>query len=305
MKFGIKHRYPRIPLPVKLKGVVQLVRPFTLIPSFIAGCIGIILPLVHSGSWHLFANLKYVLLAAISLSLAQGFGQIMNQIVGWKEDMVNKKYRPIPSGILSTNEASIICMFFMILSCVLASYVPNFLGWICLFLFFAFLYNLYVKYKNHWLALIWLALSRGFFPIVATWSVFGSLLNPIPWGLGLIAFSWVLAYQGTKDYNDMKGDAKFNIPTLFTVYGVEGAVRRIISLSLLPILLSLILPLIGLLPINFILLISLSVIGMFINLDLVTGVGESKYFENSRPWVMFYIGLSMIYLLSLVALVII
>jgi len=306
LKFGIKLGYPRAPLPGKLKAYIQLIRPLTLFPAFLAGCFGVVLPLAYAGmSFKFIYYFKEITLAALSLMLVQAYGQVSNQYADIKIDKINKPYRPLVRGVISRKEAGQFSLVLFVLAILLAIQISFiFFCFIIAGLFLAWSYNfdLRIKAVNHWLALFWLALSRGLLPVVATWSVLGSLLSTIPWALGLIAFAWVFAYQGTKDYNDMKGDALNGIPTLFTVYGKERACETMISLGLLPILLSLFLPLAGLLPFENILLASLVIPGLYINIKLCFAVNESKYFENNVCWVVFYAGLGWIYLCALISL---
>ena len=61
------------------------------------------------------------------------------------------------------------------------------------------------------------AFSRGFLPFVTIFIIFE--LSPLPFLYGAVIGIWVFGAQTSKDWNDIKGDKKFNIKTLPVVMG--------------------------------------------------------------------------------------
>ena len=303
MKFGgIKELYPRVPLDVKIKAYIALVRPFTLVAPAIAGIIGTILPLLYAGQSVLNAvigNIHIIIYVSATLMIAQAVGQIINQCTDLEIDKINKPYRPIPRGLVSKSEAfslAIILMLLAIFRAFLTSVVFGF--FILVVLFFAVFYSLEpirVKKRNHWLALFWMSFSRGFLPFIATWCVFGSLSDLTPYVFGTIAFFWCLAFQSTKDFPDYEGDKKFNIPTIVTVYGPRKAVEVMIALF------AVYLYVVGV--ISFIyspLFIVLALISFCFGFIILTSYEKSvDYLENTISWMMYYLGLGFVYVFAL------
>jgi len=292
MKFGIKEAYPNVPLPVKLKGVVQLIRPLTIVPPLIAGCIGASLPIIGSIREHLVE----VMLVGLMLSLAQATGQAFNQVFGWREDAINKPYRPIPSGRLTIQEATLVASFVALLTCVVA-YPIGMILQALIFLAMGFAYNTFIKYSNEWLSLVWLAIARGFLPFIISYSMFGNLYSPKPWVISLFLTLWVLAFQSTKDIPDIEGDKVFNIRTLPTVYGIETTTRIITGLSVLPFMELVLSVYLGLIGTEYLVLGFLWGLA-FINIKMLTS--KSEHFENTKAWIGFYAGIGITYLLCLV-----
>ena len=292
MRFGIKYRYPRVPLSEKLKGYLQLVKPLTLIPPFIAGYIGVVLPLIQLQ--FMFLSWKAVFVA-ISLTLAQAFGQAFNQAYGWHEDTINKPYRPIPSGIVSVSEAYSISIFLMALS-VWFAYIADFVIWCILLIFLAMLYNIKLKYSSPWLSLILLSFSRGYLPFIACWSVYGNILVAEPHVIGIVIALWVFAFQPTKDIIDVEGDKRFGARTLPTVYGIERTKSFIKAAAMMPFIFLCFAIFLGFLGcIYFIFALNIFVAMYCIKTLSVS----SRYFENTKSWIGFYAGIGMFYILAL------
>lgn len=287
---GIKFRYPNLKfLPVKLRGVIQLVRPLTLIPPLIAGYIATILPCKTLLSAQAF-------LVALSLALAQAFGQATNQVTGLYEDMYNKKYRPLPSGILSVEEAIFISSIIAGLS-IFFAIISDFLLWVVIFFAAGLSYNFRIKYTNQWVSLFWLALSRGYLPFIACYSVFGSIFDAQANAIAIILFLWVFAFQATKDFPDVEGDKKFNIKTLPTVYGIEGAKRIIKILATLPFVATAVAICSGILSIFYALFFVVALVAIYNIHNIST---TSVHFENTRAWIGFYGGLGLFYIIMFV-----
>ncbi len=172
--------------------------------------------------------------------------------------------------------------------------------WITVILFFAVFYNLkpFQARKYLWINLLWMSVSRGLLPFVVIWSAFRSPFELKPWLLGSIAFLWTFAFQPTKDITDVEGDRKFDIRTLPVAYGVEKTKAFIKWASILPFIPLIIYTQTGLLPLSYLLLFSLEAVREVGIWGFDKKVGAM---ENTLSWIMFYLGLSLIFMLSWVA----
>jgi 4-hydroxybenzoate polyprenyltransferase len=140
-----------------------------------------------------------------------------------------------------------------------------------------------------------MAVSRGLLPFIAVWSAFAYPFELKPWLLGSIAFLWVFAFQVTKDIPDVEGDRMYGIRTLPVVYGVKKTVSFVKWASLLPFLPLALYIWLGMLPHQYLLLLSLVAVRQ-------VGVWgferKTEILENTISWNMFYIGLGLIFILA-------
>lgn len=291
---GIKAYYPKIPIAKRVKAYIVLLRPLTLLPALLAGIIGTSLPLflIHGDILSEWRTLIYV---GVTLMLLQAVGQITNQVSDVEIDRINKPYRPIVQGLITKEEAMGFAWILAFIAIMRAITVGIIFGiFSVIFLFFAVCYNLPPRIKRYtWLGNLWLGVSRGYLPFVASWSVFGSLSDLHPHLIGMFALLWVFAFNATKDFPDVEGDKKFAIPTLPVRYGYQGAKRIMMSLGVfLPIYLAyahLFLP-------NILFLLPVC----FLQPLIYWGIGKSlDWTENTLAWVTFYAGLCLIYLLAI------
>jgi 4-hydroxybenzoate polyprenyltransferase len=293
---GIKEGYPRVPSR-KLAAYISLFRPFTLVAPFLVGIFGVLIERTHTnGSF----NLSTVLLVAICIALFQAIGQISNQVSDINIDRINKPYRPIVSGAISEREASFVFLMLILIAGPLAVMISEKFGLLMIVsLIFALSYSfepIRVKSLNEWVALFWMSFSRGFIPFLATWSVYGDIFSTdLPWKLGVFAFLWVFAFQSTKDFGDMKGDSLHDIPTLPTIHGQKDTIRIMSVLAFSPFIFAIFS--------GIMYLLLLIPVGLLIINSLQTNL-ETKRFENNPGWIMFYLGLGLIYIITLVSMII-
>jgi len=303
MNIGIKQGYPRISkISWKLSAYIQLMRPFTIFPAFMAGVFGILTQLAYHGQLNIaFTEWSTIIYAAVTLAFGQAIGQICNQVADAELDKVIKPYRPIPRGLISRDEAMGIAWILAFFTIARAFTINILFGLLITNLvFFAVFYNLQpFRPRSHtWISLIWLAFSRGFLPWLTMWVVFGSSNDVLPWFLGLLGFTWVLSFQSTKDLVDVEGDKKFGIKTLPVVYGLDGARDLMIlmaSLFFLPLILGIAT---GFLPISFLLLLSVQIIVFGIIIQDLFNPREIPFMENTVSWIAYYLGLSSLYFFS-------
>ena len=282
---GIRKGYPRLRRRFgKLAGYVQLCRGFTLVAPLLAGIFGVLTAVKDVTLQHFYTAI-YV---GITLALAQSCGQCLNQYADWELDKLIKDYRPIPSGLVSREEALGLSWLLAIFAVARAFTISVFFGLVSLTLiFFAVFYSLapLSPRKIHPLAnIVWMAIARGFIPMFAVWSVFGELGKA--WQYSLLTFTWVLGLQSSKDSPDITGDKEFGIKTVPGTYGQKGLITLMAICSGLYAVISFCLRL-------YTMLLILPVAA----LAILTTKKQSKLTENTYSWIAFYLGLGLIYVL--------
>lgn len=283
---GIRYGYPRLAKRIsrKLAGYIALCRPFTLLAPLMAGIFGVLAPVSNPT----FEHVKTAIYVGVTLALAQATGQIINQYADADLDRVVKPYRPIPSGAVDREEAIGLAWLLAMFAVARGFTVTVEFGlFVIALLFFAVFYSLAPlspRRVNPFLNTAWMAVSRGFIPMIAVLGVYGDVRSALPYAL--LAFVWVLAYQPTKDIPDAEGDRAFGIRTIPSEYGLRGYVAYASVLTALFYAVSAIeLPqMIALLPLS---------------VAILLGLGrQSKYTENTIAWVGFYVGLGLIYVVT-------
>ncbi|MFW6144081.1 MAG: UbiA prenyltransferase family protein [Candidatus Natronoplasma sp.] len=303
---GIKARYPNTPLPERIRGFIQLVRPYTLFAPMLAVLFGVVAQMGYSGNLHLFWDrIDWIIYGGISLTLAQASGQITNQACDPPElDRINDKgYRPIPSGIISQEEAISIAWLLTLLAVTIAFLIAKHFGIMILAIYLTIVaYNfepLRLK-KRLWINNIAMALTRGMLPLPAAWSIFGDVMNPLPWMIGICIFLWVVGWQSAKDIEDIEGDKEYDIMTPAVYHGVPKLKKIIIAPSIASFLLLLIFLGFDLIPASFSLLLLLAVPTLVMH----RYIGEDRaidFLENDIVWQLFYLVLGGWFLLTALA----
>lgn len=288
---------------MKLKAWFMLVRPFTLIAPFMAVIFGVILQLSAYNQLNIFLNnFIQILFAALALSSAQAVGQIMNQIEDVEIDKVNgKSYRPIASGEISIESAQIVAWIFAIFSILVGFSINIYYGsFIVIFILAGILYNTepFRLKKRLWLNTGSLAISRGLLPLPAAWSIFGNVSDKTPWLLGTVMAIWVLAWQNTKDINDIEGDKKFGIMTPVVYHGLKNLSIIIAFLSFASFLLLAFYLVTGLLSINMVTLFLLCIPTLWMLYKLFKMDFSATTLENNELWAAFYLTLAGFYIIA-------
>lgn len=284
----LEDRYPRISKRFgRLAAYIQLVRPFTLLAPLLAGILGVLASIDVITLDSLLAGIY----TGITLALAQATGQVINQYADVELDRRIKPYRPLPSGLISKEEAVGIAWLLALFSIARAFTLSTIFGLVVIVLiFFAVFYSLSPfspRKIDPFLNILWMAVSRGFIPIIAVWSIYGAWRKAIPYAL--LGFIWVLGFQGTKDVEDSSGDWTFKIKTIFNIYGLEGMrILMVVCLSLYLCICRIFrLPIMSLLTV-------LAVICIY-------GVTKkSRFTENNYGWMGFYTGLGLIFVLMFI-----
>ena len=282
---GITKGYPRLRKRLgRIAGYIQLLRPFTLVAPLVAGVIGVLTPLKDAT----FTHLTTAIYTGVTLALLQACGQSVNQYADVELDKIVKPYRPLPSGLISREEALGLSWLLAIFAVGRAFTINTFFGLVALtLLFFAVFYSLapLSPRKIHPLAnIVWMATSRGFIPMFAVWSVFGELSKA--WQYSLLAFTWVLGLQSSKDVTDVLGDKKFGIKTIPGSYGLRGLSVTMGVCTVVYTLLAVYFKM-------YIMVLTLPLA----TLAILTTEKQSELMENTYAWIGFYLGLATIYIL--------
>ena len=211
-------------LPTKLRALMSLLRPATLLPAAVVGLAGArIVGLSWADSF----------LFGVVLVLMQGGGQALNQS-NRREielDRVNHKdYRPTVSGVVTVSEAKGVAY-----ACLIAGVGVAFamgIWWLGLFMAStAVLYTQEPFYLKRFFPvnLLVQAAGRGFLPIFTLGWLAGRDTLP----LAVFFFVWVFALQSTKDFGDADGDRQFGIKTLPVLLGKSRAKPVMLGITVL------------------------------------------------------------------------
>ncbi len=275
----------------KIRVYLELLRPFTLLAPLIVSSSVMIASLVNSGTTDLsFVSLLWTILSAsFCFALLNGASNVLNQATDWKEDALSKPYRPIPKGIITPNEAYTVS-FFLYTVAFLLSLAVNILFSFFIFLiaFFSITYSLPPRMKKFlFLNQLWVALPRGFFGIVGSWSVFGNPFEPLPLAIGCVAALFLFGGTATKDILDAEADRTVGTKTLVNVFGVKTA--TFFSLVFMTGAFGLIIPLVYFHIIHYTLLplVFLGILSVLIGWLMFHKHKNTKC-ENTSAWTLMY-----------------
>ena len=296
--------YPEI-FGEQVRAYLDLTRPFTLIPPAI---VGVFLVLLCSLYLKQPFDFFLAVLCGLVLALLQAGGQVFNQSTVEEVliDKENKKdYRPTVKETISLTDAKIAAAILFLSGILLAFSISFSFGlWAIVIAFFAVFYTAGIRAKKRFLiSNLWQGIARGGLPFLAVWSVFAPFNSFI---LALAACSAIFASgaQATKDINDVKGDKKFGVNSLFVVFNKELAINIIDNFMIWSLVLALIFVGIGIFPLSFILLILIQ--GLFIYLidKNLKKAKTTKLLENTKAWFYFYASLAAWYILPALLLVV-
>ncbi len=276
----------------KLRVYLELLRPFTLLAPVIVSTSIMIASLVSSDNIDIpyLSLICSIVTGSICFALLNGASNVLNQATDWKEDALSKPYRPIPRGASCPRNAFVLS-FFLYLAALFLSLTIHFLFslFILVITFFSVTYSLGPRMKKYLLInQLWVALPRGFFAILGSWSVFGNPFTPLPITMGFIAAVFLFGGTATKDILDAEADRMVGTKTLVNVYGIKPTVFFSVFFMLTAFVL--ILPFIyfhvlesGFFPLIFLGFLS-AVIGW-----LMLHKQKSVKHENISAWTMMYI----------------
>lgn len=236
MKLGLGQSYDRVQyLPVKLRGYIDLTKP--------ASSVGVGLGYVLA-SLFFFAytyeggrvwveqagqELFSIMFVSATIFLAHSASQAFNMAedADMDRETPHKQDRPIPSGVVTEDEARTLALILSGMAIWRAFWVDKmFGGFVLVLLFFGIFYNLSpIRAKEKIISIPWQAASRGLLMFPAVWSAYGNPFTPTPWILGLFAFFYVMGFQNSADIIDRTVDEKYGIRTFIVEFGVNGTIK--------------------------------------------------------------------------------
>lgn len=300
---GIRRGYPLIPAPKKLKAIIALIRPLTLIGAFIAG---FFLVLFASKIHNIEFDIFFAIRIGFILGILQAGSQAMNQSI-YEEILIDKlngkDYRPVFSNTISLKEGRTISLLLLAAGILLSFLVCFSLGLFALaIVFFGLFYSLPpLRLKKRFIInLVSVAFSRFGLPVFAVFAIFGNPFTPITVSLCIFGLFLGMGIQSSKDFGtsgqEITGDKRFNIKTLFVCFGFEKAVQIMylfITIAFLSLLLFIYLQFI---PLHFLALLLLAIPSFFVCHSIKKG-WILELTENSVSWLCFYITLGFYYIL--------
>jgi 4-hydroxybenzoate polyprenyltransferase len=138
----------------------------------------------------------------------------------------HKQNRPIPSGVITEEEARAISWIASGVALWRAFLVNSTFGTMMMFaLFMGIFYNLDpIRAKERIISIPWQAVSRGLLSMPAVWAAYGDITDPLPWVIGVFMFFYVLGFQNSADIIDQDVDSEYGIRTFVVVFGVRKTV---------------------------------------------------------------------------------
>ncbi len=236
--YALRHRAE---MP-RLAAYIELVRPFTLLAPVIAGaCFGLMGE--KSAQWvHWNADPAQFIVTMIwgvgALVLVNAASNALNAVYDIDIDRINKPERPLPRGAINPQEATTIAYLLYFLTFFRSSFInPAFTVFVFAIMMLTIAYSAPpLRTKKHFLVNnATIALARGLFGVLASWSIFGNPLDPVPWSVGLILFVFLFGAATTKDFTDIPGDKEYGMRTLPIVVGVERAAVISASFFVIPL----------------------------------------------------------------------
>lgn len=232
VKKGLGDSYDNTIVPAKIRAYGDITKPASSIGVMLTVPFSAILygELYHtSGVGFVLDNWTTVIYASVTMLLIHGASQALNMAEDAYIDKQtpHKQNRPIPSGVISEEEARSLAWIFMFAGVSRAFTITSQFGLFAVILaFFGIFYNLgpIRAKKRLWINLGWQAASRGLILYPATFAVWGRGFDLLPSVMGIAAFILVLAYQNTADFVDAEIDAEFGITTPAVYHGLDSLV---------------------------------------------------------------------------------
>lgn len=276
-----------------MKGYIDLIRPFTLLaPLIVSSCI-MIASYFYNG---FIGDFTYIWITTIipanfALAILNGASNTLNQFTDVKADKISKPYRPLVRGIVSLKEAVVVSLILYILAILISLFInPMFSFLILLIAFFSVTYSVPPRLKDVlFINQLWVAVPRGLFGIMASWSVFGNPFEPLPLTIGLIAMCFLIGGSITKDIVDSDADKKTGTRTLVNTFGVKKAAIIALPFMVFPFFYIPILIHSGILDSNLWILTLLAIPSFLIFYLMIKDKRTGRFLENTPSWTLMYI----------------
>ena len=227
---------------------------------------------------------------SLTIVLVNAASNALNQATDVEADKISKPYRPIPRGLIRADTAQSLAYLLYLFALLRAVTINLWFGiFIFLIMVFTVTYSLPPRMKKYlFINQVWIAIPRGLFGILASWSVFGANpFTPTPLAIGLISTVYLIGGMSTKDLTDAEADKKTGVKTLINTYGNTKTALIIFPFMFFPFLFIPIFINQGVLepyvwPLTFLVIFSLII------LYLILKGKESDVFENVNAWSLMY-----------------
>jgi 4-hydroxybenzoate polyprenyltransferase len=296
MKLGLGHSYDDVEyLPEKIRAVIDLSKP----ASSLGVGFGYLLASIF---FHLYysmpvlPNLPDMIAVALAIFLAHSASQSLNMAEDAEMDRQtpHKQNRPIPSGVVSEDEARTVSWITAGLALALGFLVSwNFGMVLLLLLFFGIFYNLDpIRAKERIISIPWQAASRGLLSFPAVWAAYGDIWEIEPWVLGLFMFWYVMSYQNSADIADRYVDEEHGISTFVVMFGVRGTGYIAVGGTIMMTLTLVASIYAGLIPERFIYMLGILPLCILMLYYMIFRTEDiSNTTGNSHAWMLYYITL--------------
>jgi len=298
-KFGkltMKQPYTRVRfLSKQARGALDLLRPFTLFaPLFVSMAIQVAsLIFNHQNSpYTSIPSDWWITVGQVGLTMAivNAASNVLNQATDVAADKISKPYRPIPRGVIRADSAQSLAYILYLFALLRAVTISAWFGFfVFLIMIFTVTYSLPPRMKKYlFINQIWIAIPRGMFGILASWSVFGDPFTPTPLIIGAIATTYLIGGMSTKDITDAEADKKTGTRTLINTMGLRKTALICFPFMSFPFIFVLIFINANLIksylwPLSFFVILSVFIF------YLMTRGTESKTLENVHAWSIMYI----------------
>ena len=276
-----------------MKGYIDLIRPFTLLaPIIVSSCI-MIASYFYNG---IVGDFSYIWMTTIipanfALAILNGASNTLNQFRDVKADKISKPYRPLVRGFVSLKEAIVVSLVLYILAIVISLFInPTFSFLVILIAIFSVTYSVPPRLKDVlFINQLWVAVPRGLFGILASWSIFGSPFEPLPLTIGLIAMCFLIGGSITKDIVDSDADKKTGTHTLVNTFGVKKAAIIALPFMVFPFIYIPMLIHIGILDSYLWILTLLTIPSFLIFYLMIKDNRTGRFLENTPSWTLMYV----------------
>lgn len=231
VKRGLGDSYDKVKyLPLKLRGYIDLTKPASSVAVGTGYLLASLFYYFHTEQSGLILQQPTKILAvSLSIFLIHSASQSLNMAEDAEMDREtpHKQDRPIPSGIVTEDEARTVTWFCSGWGVSLAFMVNVTFGILSIILLlFGVFYNLDpIRAKERIISIPWQAASRGLLSFPTVWAAYGDPLDPLAWTLGLFMFFYVMAFQNSADILDKEVDEEHGIQTFVVAFGLDGTLR--------------------------------------------------------------------------------
>lgn len=311
MKLGLGHSYDDVQfLNKKVRGWIDLTKPASSVGIGLGYFVGSLYFFAYTNpsGWidAVGSNLFNIMFVSATMFLAHSASQALNMAedADMDRETPHKQNRPIPSGIVTEDEARMIAWILSGLAIWRALWVDKiFAGFVLVLLFFGIFYNLDpIRAKERIISVPWQAASRGLLTFPTIWAAYGNPWKPLPWALGVFLFFYVLGFQNSADFIDKPIDEEYGIQTFVVAFGIDGVIK-IAYISVIAMFLSILLFIqLNVYPENLIILISfipLCLLMIHYMKNKPDAVSETT--GNHPSWLWYYAGMVLAVTLPLIA----